>query len=184
MNLNDQAKRTCEFSPCRKWRYTLWREWDDQFWGLADDRPNANQYLMVIGLNPSTADETNDDPTIRRCITFAKRWGFGALCMTNIFAWRDTLPSNMKKAADPVGPDNDRWLKEIADGAGMILAAWGTHGKYRNRAADVTGRVLADYELFCLKQTQDGSPGHPLYIPADTRPARLAGCGRTGRIDL
>lgn len=164
--------RTTQFSICRQYRYTLWREWDcDLLTGTADDLPHSSQFLQVIALNPSTADETKDDPTIRRCIDFAKRWGFGALCMTNLFAWRDTLPANMKKAEDPIGPDNDQWLTDCAKGAGLILAAWGKHGSYLHRA-DLVVRLLArnGATVHCLRTNGDGSPQHPLYIPADTLP--------------
>jgi hypothetical protein len=154
--------RQCQFSDDRKYRYTLWRGIADMFATEVEDR-----FLMVIGLNPSTADETRDDPTIRRCIGFAQTWGFSALCMTNLFAWRDTLPENMKLATDPVGPDNDRWLTTIADEAGMILAAWGRHGSYLNRAHDVM-KLLPP--MHRLKSNKDGSPMHPLYVPADTKP--------------
>ena len=95
------------FSPCRRYRYTLWRAWDMFNPG----------YVMFIGLNPSTADEVQDDPTIRRCIGYAKEWGYGAFCMTNIFAFRATDPRVMKAQADPVGPENDKWLTECAKGA-------------------------------------------------------------------
>jgi hypothetical protein len=80
---------------------------------------------MFVGLNPSTADETSDDPTIRRCIAFAKSWGYSALCMTNLFAYRATDPKIMKKAQYPVGPDNDDYLKMLSAGAGVVIAAWG-----------------------------------------------------------
>ena len=91
-------------------------------------------YLMVVGLNPSTADEVQDDPTIRRCIDFAKRWGYGALCMTNIFAYRATLPKDMKMAMNPIGEENDYWLGSCAKDAGMVLGAWGRHGSFMGRA--------------------------------------------------
>jgi hypothetical protein len=188
------------FSSCRSYRYTLWREWHQDaelisrgsgccragsdgecFWaecpqrrdgeparsGRRCPRDGEDAYLMVIGLNPSTADETEDDPTIRRCIDFAKRWKFGALCMTNLFAWRDTKPAQMKKATDPVGPDNDDHLKRLAANAGLILAAWGTHGKHLNRAAAVLSMMPPIYRL---RLNDDGSPEHPLYVPANTPP--------------
>ena len=158
--------RNCVFSPCRKYRYTLWREFPVMNW-LTGEAMNADRYLMVIGLNPSTADETQDDPTIRRCVGFAERWGFGALCMTNLFAWRDTLPENMKKAERPVGDANDLWLKECASGAGMILAAWGKHGSHMRRAS-VVGAMIPD--LHALKTNKDSSPMHPLYVAAATVP--------------
>ena len=168
------SARVCEFSPCRKYRYTLWREW-----ALEDLLVNAgcstetmaHTYLMVIGLNPSTADETKEDPTIRRCIDFAKRWGFGALCMTNLFAWRDTKPANMKRALFPVGGDNDMWLKRCAEGAGMILAAWGKHGSFLDRGKTVAKDLRGmGHSIHALRLNDDGSPEHPLYIPASTVP--------------
>jgi hypothetical protein len=126
---------------------------------------------MVIGLNPSTADETKDDPTIRKCIGFAKRWGFGALCMTNLFAWRDTDPAKMKKAEFPEGEDNHSTILQCASEAGMILAAWGKHGKHRNQDVNV-GQWLASIgkQPYCLKLNGDGTPMHPLYVPYETVP--------------
>lgn len=131
----------------------------------------AHNYLMVIGLNPSTADETKDDPTIRRCIDFAKRWGYGALCMTNLFAWRDTKPENMRLAADPVGVMNDSHLALTSDGAGIVLAAWGKHGAFKKRDDRVL-RIMRELHrpVYCLRRNQDGSPQHPLYVPAETKP--------------
>jgi hypothetical protein len=127
----------------------------------------AHNYAMFIGLNPSTADETRDDPTIRRCIGFAKKWGYGALCMTNLFAWRATKPADMRRQIDPVGVDNDRWLKECAMGAGIVIAAWGTNGSHENRAGHVMHEIT---NLRCLRKNADGSPMHPLYVAADTVP--------------
>lgn len=147
------------FSPCRKWRYTLWREWDA-----------ALPFVQFIGLNPSTADETNDDPTIRRCIQFAKDWGFGAYCMTNIFAWRDTDPNGMKRVVNPIGDDNDKWLMEIAASAGLAVAAWGRHGNHMYRGYHVKKMIS---NLHCLGLNKDGSPVHPLYQRADLKPVRL-----------
>ncbi len=129
---------------------------------------------MVIGLNPSTADETQDDPTIRRCTGFAKSWGFGALCMVNLFAWRDTKPALMKKADDPVGPLNDYYLFELAQEAGLIVCAWGKQGAHRGRAAHVQSVFAeAGSPIYCLRLNDDGSPEHPLYIPAETEPLRF-----------
>ncbi len=172
--------RNTEFSDCRRYRYTLWREWDcDLLTGCADDLAHAGEYLMVIGLNPSTADETNDDPTIRRCIGFAKSWGYGALCMTNLFAFRATDPEVMKRTLAPEGETIDsntsrncQWLLETAKGAGMILAAWGKHGRHRDRAAAVV-RMLDLYPIHALTLNADGSPKHPLYVAANTKPILL-----------
>lgn len=168
MNQANTMREPATFSPDRLYRYTLWREWSvDSLTGCADDLPNIHRYLMVIGLNPSTADETKDDPTIRKCIGFAKRWGFGALCMTNLFAWRDTDPVKMKKVAEPIGPENDRVLSEIAIGAGMKLAAWGKHGSHKGRAHKALNFLSG---LHALKLNGDGSPMHPLYVPYETVP--------------
>jgi hypothetical protein len=142
--------RRTVFSTCRRYRYTLWREW------------GRDNYCMFIGLNPSTADEKTDDPTIRRCIGFAKRWGFGALCMTNLFAFRATDPRVMMGASKPVGQDNDRWLVDCARRAGIVIAAWGTHGQFLGRDEEVLN--LLD-DLYCLRLTKEGFPAHPLYLP-------------------
>ncbi|HEY5894703.1 MAG TPA: DUF1643 domain-containing protein [Chthoniobacterales bacterium] len=143
------------FSPCRRYRYELWRRWSDA------------PYCMFIGLNPSTADETHDDPTVRRCINYATRWGFGALCMTNIFAYRATDPMDMKAVTDPVGPDNDATLKRVADDAGIVVSAWGIHGIHMGRERAVKAMLPA---LHCLQMTKSGAPGHPLYLRADLTP--------------
>lgn len=150
-------ERSATFSACRTYRYALWRRW-----GRGD-------YVMFIGLNPSTADETNDDPTIRRCIGFARAWGYGALCMANLFAFRATQPADMKRAADPVGAENDHVLRQLADQAGVVVAAWGAHGTYKGR--DQSVRLLVP-DLHYLRLTKDGHPGHPLYLPADLKPQR------------
>lgn len=146
------------FSPCRTWRYGLWRRW-----GEGEDR-----LLMVIGLNPSTADETEDDPTIRRCIRFAKDWGHSGLIMVNLFAFRATDPEVMRRAADPIGPRNNLFLDVYAYSASLILAAWGVHGDYGGRAARVC-QLLAR-PLHCLGKTKEGFPRHPLYVAAATKP--------------
>lgn len=144
------------FSPCRHYRYDLWRTWI-----------GGAGYAMFVGLNPSTADETDDDPTIRRCIAFAKSWGYAALCMTNLFAFRATQPKDMMRAPDPVGPRNDSVLKERAGSAGIIVAAWGAHGEFQGRATHV--RALLP-RLHYLLLTKDRHPGHPLYLPATLVP--------------
>ena len=142
------------FSPCRTWRYVLTRTWGD------------GDEAIFIGLNPSTADESKDDPTIRRCIGFAKRWGCGGLVMLNLFAFRATLPVDMYEADDPVGPDNDQWLESATHRRTFVIAAWGNHGEYRGRAAEVAGRIRG---LRCLGVNANGSPRHPLYVPGDAR---------------
>lgn len=124
---------------------------------------------MFVGLNPSTADATLDDPTIRRCIGFAKAWGYAGLMMTNLFAWRATEPRNMLAAENPIGPDNDRVLSEAHDNAALSVAAWGAHGTYLDRHNAV--RALLP-RLHYLRLTKDGHPGHPLYLPSSLKPVK------------
>ncbi len=152
-------ERKTIFSPDRLHRYTLWREWD-----MFDP-----SYVMFIGLNPSTADETNDDPTIRRCINYARGWGYGAICMTNLFAFRATDPCVMKTAIDPVGPENDAWLIRCAKEAALIVAAWGMHGRYLARDEYVL-KIIDN--VMCLGQTKEGYPRHPLYLLKTAKPER------------
>jgi hypothetical protein len=153
--------RSAEFSPCRLYRYTLWR-----WWGAA---PGAfdRGFVVFVGLNPSTADEVTDDPTIRRCIAFAKAWGYGGMCMVNLFAFRSTDPADMLAAADPVGPENDVWLKRLAPRAALVVAAWGVDGKHLGRDAQVK-RLIP--EMHYLRLTKNGHPGHPLYLPKTLLP--------------
>lgn len=129
-------------------------------------------YAVFVGLNPSTADEVEDDPTIRRCVDYAKRWGYGALCMVNLFAYRATEPAVMKAHAAPVGDENDRWLVEVAKEAGVVVAAWGVDGKHSERDKAVI-RLLAG-KLSCLVKTKDGHPGHPLYLKKSLKPCSFA----------
>jgi hypothetical protein len=152
----EAIERSATLSPCRTYRYALWRRW------------GRGPYAMFIGLNPSTADETNDDPTIRQCIGFARSWGYEALCMTNLFAYRATQPADMKKDVEPVGTYNDHTLLSLAREAGVVVAAWGAHGTWLKRDEHV--RFLLGRKLHYLRLTKDGHPGHPLYLPASLRP--------------
>ena len=128
---------------------------------------------MFIGLNPSTADEVDDDPTVRRCIAYARAWGFDALCMTNLFGLRATLPAVMRAHAAPVGPENDARLADCARRAALIVACWGNHGRHLDRDAAVL-RLLRRHRLHCLKLTSAGTPNHPLYLRGDLRPRPFA----------
>lgn len=156
-----RLERSATMSACRQYRYSLWRNWR----GLLSE---ANGYAMFVGLNPSAADETTDDPTIRRCISFAQTWGYEGLCMTNLFAFRATYPADMLAAVDPIGPANDQTLRGLAEDAGVIVAAWGVHGSHRGRDADVLAMLPS---LHYLRLTKAGYPGHPLYLPKTLTPA-------------
>ncbi len=122
---------------------------------------------MFIGLNPSMADRSMTDPTVRRCISYAKCWGYGALHMTNLFAWIDPDPTTMKQQARPVGSQNDATLRRLAAEAGLVVAAWGRHGAHLGRDAVVKAMLP---NLHALAVNQNGSPAHPLYLKGDLMP--------------
>ena len=111
------------FSPCRRYRYALWRTWDQ-------NKPS----VLFIGLNPSTADETNDDPTLTRCINYAKYWGYGSVCIANIFAYRATKPKELFARKRIIGKENNHWLFKLAIDADLVIAAWGNHGQYKKQS--------------------------------------------------
>jgi hypothetical protein len=146
------------FSECRAYRYALWRVWDED-----------GATLNIIGLNPSKADEVVDDPTIRRCIDFGKRWGYGGLVMTNLFALRSTDPRGLATVEDAVGPRNDEELRVQAFEAGLVVAAWGAHPLAVARAEAVRP-LIERYHVGCLGTTRSGAPKHPLYLPKTTAP--------------
>lgn len=127
--------------------------------------------VAFVGLNPSTADEKINDPTIRRCMDFAVRWGGCSLWMVNLFAYRATKPSVLQSVLDPIGEHADAWLDAVVSQADIVVAAWGNHGQYMNRAASVLAKH--GHKLTALTLTKRGMPGHPLYIKAETKPVAL-----------
>ena len=159
-------------SEDRVYRYTLWRDWPMLDGEERQGFGRKRAYAMFVGLNPSTADEIQDDPTIRRCVGFANAWGYGALCMTNLFAFRATNPKEMMAAKDPIGPDNDTWIEDSAREAGIIIAAWGKHGHYLKRDEKVIVKFsqILRTDFKCFGRNKDGSPRHPLYLPKDAKP--------------
>lgn len=146
------------FSIDRKYRYVLWRRW------------GQGRLVNFIMLNPSTADEVVDDPTIRRCVGFATRWGYDQLAVTNLFALRATYPSYLLKDEDPVGPQNDAWLKGIACQSDTIVFASGVHGTIQNRESWVKGILDQWRPFYCLGLTKAGRPKHPLRLSAELKP--------------
>ncbi len=138
------------FSECNQYRYALWRIWKRE----AD-------HLMIIGLNPSTADAQNDDPTIRRCIQFARDLGFGGVFITNLFAYRATFPSDLFKAHEPAGPLNTFFLSEFKNLVTTVLIAWGNHGTFLEQNKKVLKLIENPY---CLNINKSGEPAHPLYL--------------------
>ena len=148
------------FSEDRRYRYLLTR------------RVGASQSrVLFIMLNPSAADEERNDPTIRRCIGFARDWGFGFLEVVNLFALMSTDPKGLLDAEDPVGPDNDATIQDALQGADKVILAWGNHGLiHRERAARVTRMALDASTPHHLGLTKLGFPKHPLLLPRSTRP--------------
>jgi hypothetical protein len=155
---SDYMKKDAFIDQTGMYRYSLSRIWND-------DAPS----VLFIMLNPSTADANEDDRTIRRCIGFAKAWGFGSLEIRNLFAFRSTNPNELKKCKDPIGPENDRHILEAAQKADKIVLAWGAHGVLKERNREVY-KMIASYIPECIDKTNGGHPKHPLYIAADRRP--------------
>lgn len=145
-------------SACGTYRYTLSRGWT-----------GGAGYVLLLGLNPSWADATEDDPTIRREVAFAKAWGYTGLAKWNLFAYRTPYPVELLQAADPVGPDNDKYLLSMAKRARLIVACWGGKGGLLGRDEQVLKR-LRGFDLYCLGLTKAGQPRHPLYLKADLTP--------------
>ena len=141
----------------RSYRYVLWREWDI-----------TKGTCVFIGLNPSTANETEDDPTLRRCVSFAKDWGFGRCVMLNLFAYRATNPDELKTQEKPIGYKNNHHLKVQSADADMVVVAWGNHGSLLNRDKKVL-KLLKDMPIKCFKVTAKGQPVHPLYQAKNTQ---------------
>ena len=152
-------KTAAEFSACRKYRFALWRTWDEK-----------KPYALIIGLNPSTADEIKNDPTITRCINFAKSWGYGGVCVANLFAYRATIPKDMMRVKKPIGTENDAWLSQLAKNAGIVVAAWGNDGSHLGRAEEIK-KMLPN--LHYIKMNKSGEPAHPLYLRSELKPALM-----------
>ncbi len=148
------------FSPDRRYRYVLRRPINAML---------ENGTCLFIGLNPSTADEEHDDPTIRRCKGFARAWGYSLLVVCNLFAYRATDPTDMKAQDDPVGPDNDRVLIAEATSAHLVVLAWGNDGAFLGRSSRVLD-ILGSLTTFHLGLTKAGEPKHPLYLASITQP--------------
>jgi len=154
--IKEEIIRSAELSDCRNYRYSLSRVWDE-----------SKPYVLFIGLNPSTADESEDDPTIRKCINYAKIWGYGGLKMANLFAYRATLPSDLKKSENPTGLENNSYIRELSSKAGITIIAWSNDGAYLNRDKEVLKLIS---NPMCLKINKSGQPSHPLYQKNNLQP--------------
>lgn len=149
------------FSPCRKYRYKLVRKWGP-----------GDRYCNFIMLNPSTADEVANDPTVERCERRARSWWFDGLIVTNLFALRSTDPEELRKQPNPEGePENSKAILESAQQSSMVVCAWGNHGMYCNRDIDIRFMLRqSGVKLYCLKLAKTGQPCHPLYLPYELKP--------------
>lgn len=151
------------FSECKDYRYALWRIWDD-----------SKPLLGFCMLNPSTADESTNDPTVERCQRRAEMLGYGGIVVTNLFAYRSTDPNVLRNVPDPIGYFNDKHILDCAQLCKVTICGWGKHGSLNNR-----GRKTIEYLKFmgikvrALKVNKDGSPAHPLYIGYKIKPKAL-----------
>lgn len=154
------AASVAVYSDCEAYRYALTRVWDA-----------SGQKALFVMLNPSTATEFQNDPTVERCERRARALGFGAFRVTNIFAFRATDPKVMRAMQDPIGPANDAAIAAGADWADRIICAWGSHGIHMNRGPCVEQLLRTKQKpLWHLGVTQGGQPKHPLYISYDCQP--------------
>ena len=153
-HLKGDAHSVAVYSDCEGYRYRLTRVWDA-----------AGARLAFVMLNPSTATEVQNDPTVERCERRARALGFGGFAVGNIFAYRATDPRTMRAAGDPVGPGNDAAIRDLAHWAGQVICAWGTHGAHLGRGAQVAALLRGTgLPLYHLGLTLAGAPKHPLYI--------------------
>lgn len=153
------VKRTATFSPDKVYRYELGRQLEGTRY--------PDRLVVWIMLNPSTADEFKEDPTIRRVIGFSAKWGFGQIMILNMFAYRSPIARTLVGHPDPVGPDNDYYLLQHSLNAELIVVGWGNWGRLQQRSEQV--RKLLPFRLSCLGTTGSGHPRHPLYLSNDSR---------------
>jgi len=149
-------KKSAIISECGKYRYELRRIWQSKT-GL----------VCWVMLNPSTADANFDDPTIRRCMGYAARWGYGGIIVVNLFGLRATNPKELYKVDDPIGPKNSNYISRASWQSNMTIAAWGTKGTYLSQNLAIIKKTT---NLYCLALTKNGHPKHPLYLTRDLEP--------------
>lgn len=164
---------TAVISDCGRYRYTLEREW-----------MTGEGTCLFVMLNPSTADAGQDDPTIRRCIGFAQRWGYRRLEVGNLFAYRATDPDRLSMVPEPVGPSNGAWLEHLLKRASIAIAAWGTSARplaVQPECALIARAMRLGVPLKALGLTKDRLPRHPLYIKGDVEPVSFCAPAVTAR---
>lgn len=155
-------------SDDERYRYLLWRPTENK-------EPSYKRPVTFIMLNPSTADHNEDDPTVRRCMDFGARWGFGSIVIVNLFAFRTPYPRELKEAlgndVDIEGPDNEFHVLNAAEHSDLIVAAWGTHGEIDQQDVNMLAAVInSGYELHHLGLTAKNMPKHPVRLAKTTKP--------------
>lgn len=147
------------FSRCLAYRYALSRRWGTEA---------IKRSVVFVMLNPSTASENIDDPTVRKCIGFAKRWGYPQLDIVNLFAWRSTEPAMLLRIEDPVGRENDKWIANYTSNLlDLIVVAWGGNGDLHRERVDQVVKLI-NRPVMCVGTTQSGQPRHPLMVSYST----------------
>ena len=144
------------FSKCKRYRYSLGRSWSE-----------GSGKAVFIGLNPSTADQRTDDPTIKRCVSFAHAWGCSSMEKVNLVAFCATKSEDLKRHAKPICRNNDRWIAMAISKANLSIACWRNHGEFLQRSDKIHHRYPT---LLCLGINPSGAPKHPLYIKAMQTP--------------
>jgi hypothetical protein len=139
------------------YRYSLWRAWSP-----------CHPRIAFVLLNPSTADEQKNDPTIRRCLGFARAWKFGSMEVVNVFAYRATDYRELFKVSNPIGEENNRYLMQAVERCSTVVVGWGTRGTLYGRDSQVMSLLAGRNDVHCLGITKDGQPRHPLYVKGDT----------------
>jgi hypothetical protein len=154
------VERTAWVSECGRYRHALGRHWD-----------RGRGFVLFVGLNPSTADADKDDPTIRRCMRFARDWGYGGIEMCNLFDWRATDPKNLPRTQFAISEKGDAVLRLRALEASRIIAAWGSVPWAKKRIDLIFKTIFTDEKRWeALRITKHGYPQHPLYVPASVQP--------------
>ena len=160
MEYPEGIKRSADISDCGRYRYCLGRSWDTRI-------PSC----VFVGLNPSTADAEKDDATIRRCISFTQRFGFGGFTMLNLYAFRATDPRELLTVANPIGPGNNKTFLSVSSAVNVFICAWGPPKSHYERKLHFSRRVrevlelIAQSKVYCLGLSKEGYPRHPLRIP-------------------
>ncbi len=161
----DGVEAAATYSPCGTYRYTLEREMEPTL----TSKIGAYRVVFVM-LNPSTATETVDDPTVRRCQLFARRWGYDLVTVANLYALRSTDPKALKTHPEPVGPDNDRVLLRLVEHPrNLIVGAWGVNAEETRVKQFVDFAQSAERAVWALGKTKNGAPRHPLYVKSDAQ---------------